>query len=192
MLSLEQEVKNKLEDMEVKYEDFTTSNKYPDFKIAFPVPTNPEGGKSFWLDAKEKIQHINLKNWLQTDIPEEGLFIIDELSIRRLLSLGLYSGVLIRTKEPLAYYFFSVLDFLFVPKLRANRIASPTEIKGKWMIDLRFKPMKETLAYAINSAYNYAFDLPKLIKQSECIGEVPTAGIPRTKAYRYIDYTTTR
>lgn len=190
MLSLEQEIKNRLEDVDVKYEDFTTSKKYPDFRIVFP--TQEDGGKGFWLDAKEKIQHINIDNWLPTDIPEEGLFIIDELSIRRLLSLGLYSGVLIRTKDPLAYYFFSILDFLFVPKLRANRMASPTEIKGKWMIDLRFKPMKTSLGDALNSAYTYATDLPNLIKQPECIGEVPTGGVPRTKAHRYIDYTSTR
>ena len=99
---------------------------------------SPQRG-DFHLDAKEKIQEIQAANWPETGVPQEHLFILDDLAARKLLKFAPNSGLVVRDNLRNLYFFFNVVDLVLMPRLRVNRRLGwgETVLKGKWLIDLR-------------------------------------------------------
>lgn len=133
MQSFEQEIKAFLKSQHLEYKDNSSSFKRLDFSVHL------DENWIFHFDAKEKIQHYNLRSWQLTAEQEPHTFIIDDLGARKILAFGPYSGMVIRDNLHGGYYFFSVLDMFLMPKVRVNRPIEKNamSLKGKWLIDLR-------------------------------------------------------
>jgi hypothetical protein len=134
MASLEQEVKEFLTKANIKYEE--GCNKFD--KLDFCIRSQENRG-DFHFDAKEKMQRISTGNWPMVNIPEEYLFIIDDLATRKILMKAPRSGVVIRDNLNHRYFFATVLDLFLMPRRRVNRDIQKSVMtrKGKWLIDLR-------------------------------------------------------
>ncbi len=135
MLSLEQELKNYLYQNKLSFTDNTSSYKKLDFTIKDFID-----GKNLHIDAKEKRQKINVKNWpIIASQNERDCFIIDDLSARKTLCYAPYSGLLVRNNLVTTYYWFSILDLFLMPKKRVNRPIKKNHpaYKGKWIINFR-------------------------------------------------------
>lgn len=133
LLSLEQEIRALLEKHGVNFDEGCDSFDALDFCMH----SEQRGG--FYFDAKEKRQEIQMANWPDAGIPQEHLFILDDLAARKVLKFAPDSGVIVRDNMRRLYFFFDVVNLFLMPRLRVNR---PIEwnnpaIKGKWMIDLR-------------------------------------------------------
>ena len=102
--SLEQEIKDFFAQHKVDYDDRSRSFTRLDFGYGDEF-TN----RYVAFDAKEKRQRYNPHNW-PTAIPEEHLFIIDDLAARKILLHAPNAGLLVRdtSQETPAYYFYSV------------------------------------------------------------------------------------
>ncbi|MCZ6775556.1 MAG: hypothetical protein O7D34_03750, partial [Ignavibacteria bacterium] len=105
---LEQEIKSYLTAQKEPFKDQAKSHSDVDFFL-------PRNGVH--LDAKEKRQRFDMRNWKEAVMPQECLFIIDDLAIRKLLRHAPDSFCLIRDRSrmPLAYYVYSIVDFLCMP-----------------------------------------------------------------------------
>jgi hypothetical protein len=131
--SLEQEVRQLLAARRVQFEAYCDDFDRLDFCI-----DSPQRGR-FCFDAKEKRQPVKMDNWPEAGIPQEHLFILDDLAARKALKFAPNSGLVVRDNIRGLYFFFSVVDLFLMPRRRVNRpIGSyDTKLKGKWLIDLR-------------------------------------------------------
>lgn len=153
----------------------------------------------FHLEVKEKRQHVKLSNWPETNIKEEHLFILDELTAKRLMSHVPYAGVLIRDNLTGIYSFLDVLGLWLMPKIRANRVLNDQgQMKGKWMLDQRNGLRGTDLQLIFPQIFEWAVEeAPSLVERTACYGvfsneQVPNAGEYRTKEQRQHDYAETR
>ncbi len=131
--SFEQEIRCYFKEKDIDFDDRSRSFTQLDFGFG-----NPFCNRYFVFDAKEKRQPYNPHNW-PTDIPEEHLFIIDDLACRKILLHAPNAGLVIRDIPGRRYVFFSVVDLFLMPKQRVNRPIRKHQnaLKGKWLIDLR-------------------------------------------------------
>lgn len=91
----------------------------------------------FWLpgvyvELKEKKQKYTKRWHLLENVPEQDLFIIDELTVRR--SLQHYPNVLFLLRDIPAQRMFHVpvWELVSAERARVNRVA-----KGKWIVDVQ-------------------------------------------------------
>ena len=152
MISFEQEIKAYFRGKNQAFEDNCRSFKYLDFSFG-----PRKGDRRFHFDAKEKRHPINLKNWPASSVPQEHLFILDDLAARKVLAFAPNAGLLIRDNTRATYHFFTVIDLFLMPKLRVNR---PIEnevhaMKGKWLIDLRNAFTSDSLAASFDAINTY-------------------------------------
>lgn len=185
MVSLEQEIKDHFKPYLII--DNTSSYKDLDFQ---------HNGMA--LDAKEKRQKYNTNNW-NTDIPEEHLFIIDDLAARKVLLKAPKSGLIVRDNVTGKYYLFSVLDLFSMPKQRANRRIekSSPALKGKWLIDLRNGFKADSLSTIFEAIDLYIHTMDASYSKLECHGDyhdedIGVGGTTRTAGYWKTDYESTR
>lgn len=174
----------------IQFEDNRNANNRPDFVLWL-------ADKPFWLEVKEKRQPIKLSNWPTVDIPEQNLFLIDELTARRMFSYGHAGGIILRDNLNKLYVFINTLNLWTQPRLRVNRQVNPTHLKGKWMLDMRNNVRAKSLSIVMRSVYEYASKLEAIATSSWCYGryvgeEVPIGGELRTKAMKDYDYERTR
>lgn len=193
-ISLEKEVKEYFDKNKINFRDSTDSKNLLDFKYLDPVSKFV-----FSFDTKEKLQKYNMNNWTDL-IPEKDCFIIDELGIKKVMCLTPDSGIIVKDGMTGKYVFFNCLDFLCMPKIRANRrINYNTEsLKGKWILNLENGIQRESLSEIFSDINDYMSEKDHLFyKKIECyknyIGEdVEIKGIIRTNYYKNIDYNITR
>ena len=131
--SLEQEIKDLLTRREVHFDEACDAFDQLDFCI------HSGQRADFHFDAKEKRQEVALANWPETGIPQEHLFILDDLAARKALKFAPNSGLVVRDNLRRLYFFFDVTPLFLMPRQRVNR---PIElnsalVKGKWLVDLR-------------------------------------------------------
>jgi len=192
--SFEQEIKKYFTQKDIKFSDNSSSFKQLDFTI-FDKHDQP----SFHLEVKEKRQKYNLTNWYPF-APEEDLFVLDDLTVRKCLAHAPNSGLMIRDNLREKYFFFSVLDLALMPRLRANRPINRTQptIKGKWLINLRNGKSAASLEEAIFYIRYYLRDLDQyLFEMLECYGkyvdeEILEGGILRKPSHWDTDVQSTR
>lgn len=133
MIPFENEVRAYLDQTGLVYEDHCDSLEQLDFGFG-----DREARRHFDFDVKEKRRRYNVRNW-GAQIPQEHLFIFDDLAARKVLAYAPNSGIVVRDNVRGLYFFFSVVDLFLMPKLRVNRAIRKNVqgLKGKWLIDLR-------------------------------------------------------
>lgn len=193
MRSLEQEILYFVKEQGYTFKSYTKSGHLPDFAIQ--VHDTP-----FFLEAKEKRQRININNWPTVDVPERELFILDDLSARKLLRFAPNSGLVIRDNLRERYFFFDIVTLMLIPRLRVNRPMdyNHTKLKGKWMIDLRNAQDCRSLHSVFQTVWNYIGTQDTIFEEytpawGDFEGEYITlGGEVRTREHRQIDYSSTR
>ena len=185
---LEREIKAYLTAQKEAFSDFSSSHTALDFHLH---------RSDAHIDAKEKRQRFNMKNWQEARMPQEQMFIIDDLAVRKLLLNAPNSFSLIKDSSlsPAMYYVYSIVDFLCIPKVRCKRPIQRTTsaFKGKWIVDLRDAALFETLADAIKYILGYGRKHPEIFKNHiDCWGRYPSekiakSGAVRTRRYWSID-----
>jgi hypothetical protein len=171
-LSLEQEIKNHFTRRSIPFHDHSSDDRrflWLDFGFGDPAQK-----RYFRFDAKEKRRRYNPKNWPDAGIPEEHLFIIDDLAARKILAIAPNSGMLVRVNAQRWYYLFTVVDLFLMPKMRVNRPIHQHQegLKGKWLVDLRNGQRFDALPPVFDAIESY-LDKRKTIfgKQLQCYGD---------------------
>lgn len=192
-LPVEREVRAYLEQQRLGHTDNTNSFKRPDFTIWFAEKT------PFFLEVKEKRQAYAMEHW-PAFAPEDELFILDDLTVRKCLGFAPRSGILMRDNGYTRYHFFSVIDLALMPRLRVDRPIKRNlpDLKGKWLINLRNSFSASTLDGAFIHIRDYLADLPAILYEHHpCYGkyvgeEVGSGGIERNPGHWEIDVQATR
>jgi hypothetical protein len=150
VLMFEQDVKAYLTARCELFTDGTSSHSTLDFHLTH---------RNIHIDAKEKRQRFSMSNWKEAAMPQEFLFIIDDLAVRKLLLYAPNSFSIIRDSsvKPPMHYVYSIVDFLCIPRKRCQRTISKsvTTFKGKWLVDLRDAAAFETLDDAMGYILRY-------------------------------------
>lgn len=150
-LVFEHDVKTYLKVRGEQFIDGTSSHTSLDFHLT---------RRNIHIDTKEKCQQFSMDNWKEASMPQEHLFIIDDLAVRKLLPHAPNGFSLIRDSSvsPPMHYVYSIVDFLCMPKKRCRRTISKsvTTFKGKWLVDLRDAAAFETLDDAMQYILHYS------------------------------------
>lgn len=195
MLSFEQELKIYFKNNKINFNDNSSSLKLMDFTIISNF------SKPFYIDAKEKRQKINLKNWdVVTEEDEQYSFIIDDLAARKALAYAPRSGLIVRDNLTNTYFWFSILDLFLMPKKRVNRRIEKniSALKGKWIIDFRNATNGKSIDEIYQVILNEEKDiLKKYTEILECYGnyygeEIIIQGETRKPGHWDIDVNETR
>lgn len=166
------------------FADYTASHTSPDFHLT---------RRNIYVEVKEKCQKFSMRNWKEAPMPQEHLFIIDDLAVRKLLlhAPGSFSIIRDSSISPPMYYVYSIVDFLCMPKRRCRRTItkSITAVKGKWLVDLRDAAIFESLNDAMTYILHYP-DKHKSIFEThlDCWGNyrserIGKGGVTRTTKY---------
>jgi len=187
MISLQQEIRNFFSESNISYEDCTNSLYCLDFRFRY----REDKEEYAHLEVKEKKAPYNLSNWGIFNEKESDIFIIDDLSIRKLMLYGPRSFTLIRNNGNGKYYMLRSVDTLGIPKIRVNRPIEKNNLifKGKWII--KFSDLKpiESLSHAFLEILKYINNLRQVfLETTECFGNYPSeklseAGIVREAHY---------
>lgn len=183
-MMFEKEVKAFLTSKSINYKDGTRSTSDLDFFLP---------GYNIYFDAKEKAQRFSMKNWNEASMPQDSLFIIDDLAARKLLFHAPHSFCLIKdssVSSPM-YYAYSIVDLLCIPKKRVKRPIerSVKAYKGKWLIDLRDAAAFETLDDAIGYLLNYRKKFSLIFNTHiDCWGNFPSENIKTSGRLRTAGY----
>ncbi|MDM8549242.1 hypothetical protein QUF72_04155 [Desulfobacterales bacterium HSG2] len=192
--SFEQELKQYFKQHQIVFDDNSGSFKRLDFGFG-----DSKSKRYFSFDVKEKRQRYATRNW-PTEIPEEHLFIIDDLAARKILAYAPNSGLVVRDNIRRKYFFFSVVDLYLMPKQRVNREIRKNvrSVKGKWMTDLRNGHAYDSLAEVFSGIEAYLDSREDIfLNILECYGEyageeVPKGGIVRRPEHWTVDVEETR
>lgn len=190
IISLEQEVRDWFSGHKVDYMDYSDQPTTPDFGII-------SGNARLWLEVKEKRQRIRVENWPPVSTPQEYLFILDELTARRMMPLAPYAGIIVRDNTVWRYTFISILSIWLMPRVRVNRQTNDHHQKGKWMLDLRNGVVCNTLTGAMKAFYEYVNKADRVYELGRCAGRyvgesIPLGGEPRTDQMKQYDLMMTR
>lgn len=194
--SLEEEIRRYFRSRGISYADHARG---PDrfARLDFSFGTRAEK-RLFTFDAKEKRQRYQPGHWPENAIPEEHLFILDDLAARKVLAFAPNSGLLVRDNLRPAYYLFTIVDLFLMPKQRANRPIGKTLVKGKWMIDLRNGQRFATLEEAFTGIAAYLDARESIFSQVlACYGayvgeEIDAGGVVRQARHWRVDVQQTR
>jgi hypothetical protein len=125
--------------------DSTDSFDEMDFELACR-------GNRLFLEVKEKKQRYR-EAWVQAAaVPEEDLFILDELAARKIILRAPRAYLLVHDMLKARCCVFGALELITVPKARVNRPidGGVSTFKGKWLIDLRHGEQAGSLEEAIS------------------------------------------
>jgi len=182
MLSLEQEVRDFLQNRSIFWQDHSQAFDRLDFSVKTPELKRP-----FHFDVKEKRQRYNLDNWNLTKTEEQHTFILDDLAARKTLAYAPRSGLIIRDNLSQSYHFFSIVDLFLMPKQRVNRPIHRTHPawKGKWLINLQNATLAPTFAEAFQQLLHYATHQRSIFTSiKSCYGEYVDEDIPESGQVR--------
>jgi len=192
MEPLEAEVDDYLREQRVDFRNNTSSATKLDFTLYL------HEGIRFYLEVKEKRQPTKMSQWPDIGIEEKHLFILDDLSARKILRQSPNSGVFIRNNVLGKYYFFDVVTLWSVPRVRVNRYLDRehTKAKGKWLLDLRNSHSGRNVGMLLPTIMRYLENQRYLFSDTACyeyIGEeIGIGGEVRTKEHRRLDINATR
>ena len=179
MESFESDVRQFLTSHNIQFIDYTGSHTELDFTLT---------ASEVYFDVKEKKQHMNMRHWSGTAIPEQHLFILDDLAARKILLRSPRSFLVIRNcTEVSSYYVYSVVDLLCMPKVRVRR---PIErrhrtLKGKWYVDLRHGGHASSLEHAFEHMMNYPIKFSSIFKDHiDCWGNYEGEVVQTTGSLR--------
>ena len=184
MASFERKMKAYLELNNYRFKDYCDSFVKPDFVLGLDH-------HRVSIDVKEKKQHY--KNHWTGEIPEESLFIIDDLAARKVFMDSPYSAIIVFDYVTSKYHLFTALDMFMMPKIRVNR-TFVGRVKGKWLVDLNNSYTYLSLTAVMSSLKEYVgfCDTGGTLAITACYGNyvgehIPEAGTPRTVGQRNYD-----
>lgn len=91
-----------------------------------------------YVDVKEKRQRLSARWHVLEQVPEEHLFVIDELSVRKAAAHYPHAYFLIRDVPGGGRIYLARIDEMFcADHVRLNRVSAAGNAKGKWVVDLR-------------------------------------------------------
>lgn len=180
----EQEIKQYLKAHNEPFADRTESHSAIDFFL-------PQD--NIYIDAKEKRQQFAMNNWREAVMPQEFLFILDDLAVRKLLFHAPNSFILIcdTSSRHRQYFVYSIVDLLCIPKKRCRRPIrrSVPAYKGKWLIDLRDAASFDELQSAMDYLLSYKKKFKPIFETHiDCWGKYPTENIGRGGSTRTAKY----
>lgn len=190
-MSLESSVRSFFDAKHIRYTDYSDSATMPDFLITI-------NGVDFYLEVKEKRQHTKMSNWPDIGVNESDVFILDELTARRLMTYSPNAGVLVYSHPAKSLTFFDVLTLWLSPRRRVNRVINQYgTMKGKWMLNLQNGQPCASLSEALKHIQTFVKHQNNWLSETACIGEyvgevIPTGGELRTRQQRSYDYSVTR
>jgi len=167
-------------------------------KLDFTVHLNT--GAWFKLEVKEKRQPLKRANWeIPADLASEDVFILDDLTARKILKVAPFSGVAVQDRVRSKYFVADVLELWMMPRVRINRKITKDKLKGKWILDFNNfieVSLDEIIPYfeqITEPDTHYA----RYVKQADCYGsfvgeDIGFGGELRTKAHRKFDHMVTR
>lgn len=127
----------------------------------------------FFLDVKEKRQKLGERWHVLPYVPEEFMFVLDELSVRRAAEYFPYAYFLIRDVPGGGRIYLARIDEVFcAERARLNRISDAGNAKGKWVLDLRnFRLLTDPANQLLQTVM---FDLTQMPwKDSQCLSMLP-------------------
>lgn len=180
-ISLEEEIKTFLDSKDVEYIEYTLSRTMPDFMV----------GKRarFFLEAKEKRNQYKPTSW-PSNIPQPDMFILDELTVRKLLKYYPKSGIIVRDSTTGLYHFSGILSLITMPRIRTNRMVLSKYLKGKWIVRLSHMQKSTHLPGAMRHMKKYLSSCEKDAISSPCYGEFEGEEIGFGGENRKIEYMT--
>jgi hypothetical protein len=110
----------------------TASTDRLDYQLLGP------GERLIEVELKSKRQPYKGWSKYRPDVPEEDLFILDELALRRIVDAGRYAFLLVRDMPRSRWCLWSTADLVLTSKSRVARTVSREveRVKGKLLIDL--------------------------------------------------------
>lgn len=198
MPSLEQEIKDYFTERDIPFHDHSFDDQrflWLDFGFG-----DLKKKRYFRFDAKEKRRRYNTKNWPDVGIPEQHLFIVDDLAARKILAIAPNSGMVVRDNTRQSYYLFTVVDLFLMPKVRVNRPIHNQKqgLKGKWLVDLRNGQRFNALPPVFDAIEVYLDERQAIFgKQLDCFGDyvgenIRRGGITRRPEHWVTDVNETR
>lgn len=126
-----------------------------------------------FLDVKEKKQKLSSRWHLIPHTPEEFLFVLDELSVRRAAAHFPHAYFLIRDVPGGGRIYLARIDEVFcAERVRLNRVGNTQHAKGKWVLDLRnFRLLTDPASQLLPTVLNDQQHMPW--KSSQCISMIP-------------------
>ncbi len=160
-----------------EYQDNTAAHDRPDLFIFRQV----RGRRvRLALELKEKRQPYRGR-WAElAGVPEAELFVLDEVSARKLLANSPRALLLFwdETQPAQPYVLFSIIDLYCIPKVRVQRpiALSSRRVKAKWLLDRRhgraFAELKDAFAAMTNYLdHGMLADLRRLEAHGDFVGE---------------------
>jgi hypothetical protein len=192
MPSFEQEIKDLLGKHNVKYDDNSSSYSQPDFVVQL------KGGHLF-LEVKEKRQSYAIDKWPIDPQEEHKTFILDELTVRKLMCHTPSSGLAVRDNTTGLYYFADIFALTLMPRVRCNREMAEGVFKGKWVLNFSNFEITDSVLGIFQKANKFKDTSALLLRERvDCykpyfLGEdVTTAGSLRTAEQKEYDVEATR
>ncbi|MGH9198064.1 MAG: hypothetical protein ACRD1T_20315 [Acidimicrobiia bacterium] len=161
-------------DGEFELLDATDSFDEVDFELGYR-------GRRVFLEVKEKKQKYR-DGWVETSgIPEEDLFILDELAARKIVLRAPRAYLLVHDKMNDVFATFGALELITMPKVRVNRSidGGVATFKGKWLIDLRGAELTPTIEAALAYVKRRSSSEDDYWKALACHGRYEGEPIPR-------------
>jgi len=193
-MSAEQQFRKALQDTGIPFTDNTTSKVLVDY-----VVHSQAGRPDISVEVKEKRQPINVDNWPGLLGDPDDLFIVDDLTIRKLLVCGPHAGLVVWDDITRLWYWFDLVSLAHMPRQRYNREHVKGYLKGKWVINFSNGVQCDGLGELLDELRIYSDWITSgmVIKRSACHGAytgevVGRGGIARTDEMKRIDYEQTR
>lgn len=138
-------------------------------------------GRRIFLEVKEKKQRYR-DLWAElADVPEDHLFILDELAVRKIMLRAPRAYLLVHDAIAGLFAVFGALELLTMPKTRVNRSIDggvPT-FKGKWLIDRRNGESCETVEEAVSFIKRRLSSEDEYWKALACHARYENESLPR-------------
>lgn len=207
--SLERQMESYLKENGIKYETFTNSTTELDFKVYYKdIPV--------FIEAKERSLPAKYSNWPMESYNESvKSFILDDLTIRKMISKGFYGYLLVWDKYDDSYYISTTVDIALMTNIkRCDRIISYKKRNGEYLLDKNNEkiPIKkgkciipfkyfykmDDLDTAIKTIYRFVDNMSIWSTRTESYqlekfdGDMKNYGTLRKKEYRTHDYNSTR
>lgn len=138
-------------------------------------------GRRLFLEVKEKKQRYR-DGWVTTaGVPEEHLFILDELAVRKLVLRAPRAYLLVHDAVSGRFGTLGALELITMPKVRLNRSidGGVSTFKGKWLIDLRNAEGAESLEQAFAFIKRRSSSEDENWKALACHGHYESESVPR-------------
>ena len=138
-------------------------------------------GRRVFVEVKEKKQRYR-DAWVDASgIAEEDLFILDELSARKIILRSPRAYLVVHDENSERIVLYGSLELLTIPKVRVNRSidGGVATYKGKWLIDFRHGEAFASVPEALVSIKRRCSSEDEAWRSLACHGRYPDEVVVR-------------